>query len=45
VFGSVEEAVDAARDGAEDDDLVVVTGSLYTVAAAREHLSRDLTTT
>ena len=39
VFGSVEEAVDAARDGAEDDDLVVVTGSLYTVAAARAHLS------
>jgi dihydrofolate synthase/folylpolyglutamate synthase len=39
VFGSVEEAVDAARDASDDDDLVVVTGSLYTVAAAREHLT------
>ncbi|MCA1726603.1 MAG: bifunctional folylpolyglutamate synthase/dihydrofolate synthase [Actinobacteria bacterium] len=38
-FGSIEEAVDAARDAAGPDDLVVVTGSFYTVAVAREHLA------
>jgi dihydrofolate synthase/folylpolyglutamate synthase len=37
--GSVEEAVDAARAAAGPDDLVLVTGSLYTVAIAREHLA------
>ena len=34
-FGSVEEAIDAARAAAEEDDLILVTGSLYTVADAR----------
>ena len=37
--GSVEDAVDAARAEADPTDLVVVTGSLYTVAIAREHLA------
>src|SRR5581483_846538 len=36
--GSVEEAVDRAVDLAEPDDLVLVTGSLYVVGAARTAL-------
>jgi dihydrofolate synthase / folylpolyglutamate synthase len=35
---SVTEAIDAARATAEDGDLIVVTGSLYTVADARRAL-------
>ena len=35
VFGSVEEAVGAARSAAGPDDLILVTGSFYTVAEAR----------
>jgi dihydrofolate synthase/folylpolyglutamate synthase len=34
-FGSVGEAVEAARSAAGDDDLILVTGSFYTVADAR----------
>ena len=34
-FGSVAEALDAARTAATADDLILVTGSLYTVADAR----------
>jgi dihydrofolate synthase / folylpolyglutamate synthase len=34
-FGSVVEAVEAAKASAGEDDLIVVTGSLYTVADAR----------
>ncbi len=34
-FGSVEEALAAARAAAGDGDLILVTGSLYTVADAR----------
>jgi dihydrofolate synthase / folylpolyglutamate synthase len=37
-FGSVEEALAAAREAADDGDLILVTGSLYTVAAARRVL-------
>jgi dihydrofolate synthase / folylpolyglutamate synthase len=36
--GSVARAVDAARETAGEDGLVVVTGSLYVVADARAHL-------
>jgi dihydrofolate synthase / folylpolyglutamate synthase len=35
VFGSVEEAVGAARSAAGPGDLILVTGSFYTVAEAR----------
>jgi dihydrofolate synthase/folylpolyglutamate synthase len=38
VHGSVADALDAARTAAEPDDLVLVTGSLYTVADARRAL-------
>ena len=38
VFDSVAEALDAARADAGEDDLIVVTGSLYTVADARRAL-------
>jgi dihydrofolate synthase/folylpolyglutamate synthase len=38
VFDSVAEALDAAAAGADDADLVLVTGSLYTVADARRAL-------
>ena len=41
IHGSIEDAVVAACAAAGDDDLVVVTGSLYTVAIAREHLAND----
>lgn len=34
-FGSVLEALAAARESADEDDLILVTGSLYTVADAR----------
>jgi dihydrofolate synthase/folylpolyglutamate synthase len=34
-YGSVREAVEGARDAAAEDDLVLVTGSFYTVAEAR----------
>jgi dihydrofolate synthase/folylpolyglutamate synthase len=37
-FGSVEHALAAAREAADDGDLILVTGSLYTVAAARRTL-------
>jgi len=37
-YGSVEEALAAAREAADDGDLILVTGSLYTVAAARRAL-------
>ena len=38
---SVEEALDQARGVAGDSDAVVVTGSLYTVGAARDALGLD----
>jgi folylpolyglutamate synthase/dihydropteroate synthase len=34
----VEESLAAARDAAAGDDLILVTGSLYTVADARRAL-------
>ena len=34
-FDSVGSALDAAEDSAGDDDIILVTGSLYTVADAR----------
>jgi dihydrofolate synthase / folylpolyglutamate synthase len=37
-LGTVEESLAAARDAAEEDDLILVTGSLYTVADARRAL-------
>ena len=40
-FGSVAEALDAARTAATDDDLILVTGSLYTVADARRKLAEE----
>jgi len=39
-FGSVAEALDAARADADEEDLILVTGSLYTVADARVALGR-----
>ena len=39
-FGSVAEALHAARDSAGADDLILVTGSLYTVADARRALGK-----
>jgi len=38
VFGSIAAAIDAARAAADRNDLIVVTGSLYTVADARRVL-------
>jgi dihydropteroate synthase len=40
VTRSVESAVDAALDAASEDDLVLVTGSLFTVAEARTRWTR-----
>jgi dihydrofolate synthase / folylpolyglutamate synthase len=40
VIGEVELAIDAALHAAGEDDLVLVTGSLYVVGAARSHLRR-----
>ena len=37
-FGSVTDALDAARRAASEDDIILVTGSLYTVADARRAL-------
>jgi dihydrofolate synthase/folylpolyglutamate synthase len=37
-FDSVEAALEAARESANEDDLILVTGSLYTVADARRAL-------
>jgi dihydrofolate synthase/folylpolyglutamate synthase len=37
-LGTVEESLAAARDAAADEDLILVTGSLYTVADARRAL-------
>jgi dihydrofolate synthase/folylpolyglutamate synthase len=37
-LGTVAEALAAARDAAAEDDLILVTGSLYTVADARRAL-------
>jgi folylpolyglutamate synthase/dihydropteroate synthase len=39
-FGSVAEALEAARAAADEEDLILVTGSLYTVADARVALGR-----
>lgn len=41
VFGSIVEALAAARDAAGEGDLILVTGSLYTVADARRALLGD----
>jgi dihydrofolate synthase/folylpolyglutamate synthase len=41
-FDSVEDALAAAREAADDGDLILVTGSLYTVAAARRALGTEL---
>lgn len=38
IFDSIASALDAARAAAGEDDLIVVTGSLYTVADARRAL-------
>jgi dihydrofolate synthase / folylpolyglutamate synthase len=40
-YRSVAEALDAAEAVAEDDDLILVTGSLYTVADARPRYAKD----
>lgn len=40
-FGSVVEALDAAKKAASEDDLILVTGSLYTVADARRALLEE----
>jgi dihydrofolate synthase/folylpolyglutamate synthase len=37
-ISSVSEAIDHALSSAENDDVICVTGSLYVVAAVREHL-------
>jgi dihydrofolate synthase/folylpolyglutamate synthase len=37
-FGSVPDALDAARKAASEEDVILVTGSLYTVADARRAL-------
>jgi folylpolyglutamate synthase/dihydropteroate synthase len=39
-FGSVAEALEAAHADADEEDLILVTGSLYTVADARVALGR-----
>ncbi len=41
-FDSVADALDAARSDAVVDDLILVTGSLYTVADARRAMLRDV---
>lgn len=41
VFPTVDRALDAAEDAEEEDDLILVTGSLYTVADARPRYVRD----
>jgi dihydrofolate synthase/folylpolyglutamate synthase len=41
-FPSVEEAFAVARASAGPDDLILVTGSLYTVADARRALFREV---
>jgi dihydrofolate synthase/folylpolyglutamate synthase len=41
VFGSVADAVEAARQSAGPADLILVTGSLYTVADARRALREE----
>ncbi|MFZ9628732.1 MAG: bifunctional folylpolyglutamate synthase/dihydrofolate synthase [Ilumatobacteraceae bacterium] len=41
-FVTVEDAIDAALEGAAAEDAVVITGSLYIVGAARPHLRRVL---
>jgi folylpolyglutamate synthase/dihydropteroate synthase len=38
MFDSIASALDAARAAADQADLIVVTGSLYTVADARRAL-------
>ncbi len=40
-FGSVAGALDAARAAASEDDLILVTGSLYTVADARRVVAEE----
>lgn len=40
-FDSVGSALDAAEDSAGDDDIILVTGSLYTVADARPRYVKD----
>ena len=40
-FASVGHALDAAEAGANDDDLILVTGSLYTVADARPRYVKE----
>ena len=40
-FGSVAEAFAAARKAASDEDLILVTGSLYTVADARRVVAEE----
>lgn len=40
-FGSVAEALEAARAAADETDLILVTGSLYTVADARRALLEE----
>jgi folylpolyglutamate synthase/dihydropteroate synthase len=37
-LGTVQESLAAARDAAAEEDLILVTGSLYTVADARRAL-------
>ena len=39
--GSVEEAIRAAHKAASDDDLILITGSLYVVGEARAVLVPD----
>ena len=41
-FPGVHAALDAARAAAAPEDLILVTGSLYTVAAAREALVKEI---
>jgi dihydrofolate synthase/folylpolyglutamate synthase len=41
-FPSVADALGAARSAAGPDDLILVTGSLYTVADARRALTREV---
>jgi dihydrofolate synthase/folylpolyglutamate synthase len=40
-FGAVSEALRAARNAASEDDIILVTGSLYTVADARRALPEE----
>ena len=40
-FATVRDALDAAASGAAVGDLILVTGSLYTVADARRALLED----